>query len=475
MRLKWMLLLLAGCEVAVTTLTTNPPGTTTVIDTGPVDTGEPETDSWPVAQVIGQPHEAVETIIEVSWLQREPAGTSWIAYTFEGADGWLETPAQGAGVGEHTAVLLGIPEDRAVTFEIYSEIRGEVFASPEQYTARTGDLPGDLSEPTLRVELASAASEATYMLVSVDTGGSWFQGPFYVVILDRQGEIVWYRKTSDSRCSMFPRVARSGDHLIIDAATLYTFDSSLEPTVTRTTLDGRHAVERELPGLHYTYDEIDDGSFIYGSTSNSYEFYLDRLYPDGTIDRIWECYPWMANYAPDLYWACAPNTVLWRPETDTVLWSMFETSTVVELDLASGERVRQFGQLPDGWTFDPPEANFDLQHYPNITPGGTLIVSTHVEGVPYAQRAREFSFDDANQTLREIWSYGEETSRYATYAGEVQRMSSGNALMNFGTDGVIQELSPDNEVLWEVEWRDRLIGHTTPITDLYALNAWDGE
>lgn len=463
--------LLVGCEPAVTTLTTNPPDNNTT----PVDTGEPTPIGAAVSGVSASVHDEVATIIVVEWTQDVAASSSWIAYTHEGADDWMETPAAPAGAGPQSAVLLGIPSEREVTFEIFSEIDGQIVSSPEQYAAETGALPSNLYTPELRVEPADGIVDAPYMLLSVDVGPGWFYGPFYVLILDRDGEVVWYRETSDERCSMFPRVARDGDHIIIDAATLYTFEDGLKDTLTRMTLDGRHQAVTELPNLHYTWDELDDGSFVYGSTFSSRDFYLDRIYPDGSIDRIWDCYDWMDDSARDVYWACAPNTVTWQPDTDTVLWSMFETSTVVELDLFTGSVERQFGQLPGGWAIDPPSSSFDLQHYPNYTPQGTLLVSTHVPGQPGLQRAREFALDEDAKTLREIWTYGDNSSRYARYAGEIQRIGADGALMNYGTDGVLQEVSAAGEVLWEIEWRDRLIGHTTPIWDLYLLNDWDGQ
>jgi hypothetical protein len=150
---------------------------------------------------------------------------------------------------------------------------------------------------------------------------------------------------------------------------------------------------------------------------------------------------------------------------------MFETSTVVELDLDSGERLHHWGQLADSWTFDPPDATFDLQHYPNWTDDNTLMVSTHVVGQPSAQRAREFRLNESAQRLEQIWSYGEDTRYYARYAGETARLDNDNRLVNFGTDGVLQEVTADGEIAWELEWRDHLIGHATLLDDLYALNA----
>ena len=87
--------------------------------------------------------------------------------------------------------------------------------------------------------------------------------------------------------------------------------------------------------------------------------------------------------------------------------------------------------------------------------------------------AREFTVDDETQTLTEIWSYGEDSPYYATYAGEATRVGE-NTLISYGTDGALVEVTPDGEVAWELRWmtgsHPHLLGHLTLIDDLYALN-----
>ena len=48
-------------------------------------------------------------------------------------------------------------------------------------------------------------------------------------------------------------------------------------------------------------------------------------------------------------------------------------------------------------------------------------------------------------------------------------MPNGNTLLNYGCGGVIREITPDGEVVWQVD-TGYLIGHQTQIEDLYAVN-----
>jgi hypothetical protein len=72
-------------------------------------------------------------------------------------------------------------------------------------------------------------------------------------------------------------------------------------------------------------------------------------------------------------------------------------------------------------------------------------------------------------------SYHQSTDRWATQAGEALRLPNGNTVFGYGQDGAVREVTPDDEVAFEVAWpKDgsgyRAIGHFSVIDDLYALN-----
>jgi hypothetical protein len=256
---------------------------------------------------------------------------------------------------------------------------------------------------------------------------------------------------------------------VYEASTYYVYDSSVEPSIKRMTLDNRQEDETFIEGMGLAWSELEDGGFVFDHAETGYEYHIERLSPSGERKRIWSCYPWMQDYDRG-YWACAPNAIVVDHARMTALYSMFETSTVVEIDLESGELLRQMGQLPDGWSFDPEESTFELQHYPNWTPEGTLLVSTHSPSGGRSQYIREYALDDSTQTLEQIWSWQEPAGYYADYAGGALRMDNGNTMVTVGTDGAVLEISPDGEIAWELDWHGHLVGNVTAMDDLYALN-----
>ncbi len=432
------------------------------------DSGDAGPVTSPISAVSWSVHPEIATLIEVQFTLDTEVDEVWLAWTTDGSF-WSTSPARSLGAGEHSEVILGLPSETALRFEVRA-VRDGIESASESTEALTGPLPADLREPIFLGWDEVNASPEGFLYTSVEVGSRNFFGPYYPVILNREGRIVWYDPWRDYRLTMLPRIAPGGTHVMIDKSTIYVGGT---PELLEVTLDRRMERATTLPNWGLAYDKLPDGSVLYEEGTSSTQSYLTRIAPDGSAERIWDCKAWMSHIQNVGYWDCKPNSILWYPDTDTALWSMFETSTVVEIDMSSGEVVRQFGQLPGSWGFDPPDAGMALQHFPNYTEDGTLILSTHVPqagGRAREQWVREYRLDEAEETLTQIWSYQNDRGYYAEYAGEAKRLSSGNTLMGLGTDGAILEVTPDGDVVWGVEWPNKLLGQATLIDDLYALN-----
>ncbi len=408
----------------------------------------------------------VGTLIRVHWSQDLDAD-SWTE--FDLGDGeWLQSPVTARTAGDHEELILGAPGDTEVYYRVVTDLEGEVFASDQQ-SIRTDPLPEDLLEPVLAAFQENATSPEGYVLGSVDVdGGFSYSGPFWLFIADRLGRIVWYHDL-EYRMSMFPRVARDGSHLVFDQRSFFDFTGE-SSVIHKITLDKRYDEEIPAPGLGWCWDETDDGLLLYDQSVGVDTITLQELAPDGSSRTVWDCNAWQSPFGLDSD-HCYTNTVNWVPETDSVLWSTYWGDYVLEVERQSGRVLWYAGDIADGWTIQPESAAFDLQHYPNYSPVGTLLVSTHVPGEDGQQRAREFSLDEDRQVLTEIWSYGEGVEGYAKYSGEAVRLANGNTLINYGTGGEIREVTPEKETVWSLQFgEDHTLGHSVLIADLYELN-----
>ena len=437
-------------------------------DTAPLDSGDEtiETEEHSDGITVA-PHDDVETVLVVRWIQPADADQSWIEYSFDGSE--MSTPPVARGAGEQEQVLLGIPAATEVTLTIHTQLGAHTTVS-EAITGETGDLPSGLPEPTLVTYDPERAAPEGWALISVDQSepGEWYSGTFFVIILDRQSRVVWYHEVPDRRVSMFPQLSLDGTHLVFDEGTAY-FATSSGPQIRRLSLDFSLNELIDVDGLTYGFTEVEGGGFIRDQGGWG-DYNLIEQDADGSERLIWDCDPWLsANYSGD--GLCYTNAVNYSPVTNSILWSLPYHDTVVEIDRDSGDVLRVLGEIAPTHDTVPFSSLFDFQHYPNYTPDGTLMVSMHIEGTNDQQRAREYEVDDATGTLNEIWSYGEGIDdEYAYYSGEAYRLDNGNTLMNYGTGGAAREVTQDKSVVWDIAFPDRhLTGHLSLIDDLYAL------
>jgi hypothetical protein len=222
-----------------------------------------------------------------------------------------------------------------------------------------------------------------------------------------------------------------------------------------------------VPGEHHVWVELPDGSIVWGAADDPSET-LERLNPDGTQDTIWDCEEFHDSIS--VRDDCQSNTLYWHEPTDTFLYSFYTTSTAVEIDHATGATLRQWGQLRESWAFDPPDSVFQWQHGLNYTETGTLLLSTEVElgDWDFETAAREYLVADATQTLVEVWNFGLDRGVYASTAGEAHRLDNGNTLHNYGSAGLLMEVTNDKEIVWGLDWNgNRLLGRTIYVDDLY--------
>ena len=431
-------------------------------------------------------HPDVNTLLVVTWSQAVAAETVWLEFSFEN-DNVMRSRGSAGSLGEHRDVVLGVPGETEVTVRIMSRNNGVNYRSRD-YSGRTRAVPAGengMPVPTIVSYDPALASSDRWLFGSVEasTGGEYagyYTSTFWLYIMDRQGRVVWYYADAGSNAtSSFQRIARDGEYIWLEKR-CYGCGGRFDESVVKMTLDRAYLEEIPVPGLADAIDVTDDGSLLYDANDE-----LREMGRDGTVRRLWSC-PRQFGLAFD----CYSNTVNWNPLANTVLMSFPYEGTVVEVDRQSGQMVAQYGNAPGSCQFAPPLSvpptawQFGFQHFPNITPAGTLILSSHMPGfdqrsAPVANQHAflEFELDRENQLMIEKWRYTE-GPEWPHAKGMAIRLANGNTLGNYGTGGTIRELTPDKRTAFHVkfdtpqgdDFYNRMVGHNVLIDDLYALN-----
>lgn len=410
----------------------------------------------------------IGSLVWVSWEQAE-ADTMVVEYSFDGG-ARTSTPQVELEPGPQQLPLLGIPFDAEVELVLH---RVATFGAVETQTAtiHTDPLPAGLPEPTLLAADSSLYDPTTpWLLTSIDKPGDvGTPEATWTIILDRDGRVVWALETPAFRLTMHPRISADGRAILMDLNShMGTFDRGAASQVQRVGIDGGLQATWDTPGLHHPYTDLPDGSLAWGAWGDDLET-LELLDPDGAQRTLWDCADYHAAQGmPETN--CSSNTISWDPASERFLFSFYTTHTVVEIDGASGETTRWFGQMPGGWTFEPEDSAFVWQHGAYLTAEGTLLCSMRAPDGAEETVAREYRLDAHSETLQEIWSYGLGQDLFAPELGEAYRLPGGNTLLNYGSGTHIREVTPSGATAWELSFATgSLLGRSTPIDDLYAL------
>ena len=420
-----------------------------------------------VSDISWRLHDEIETLVYVSW-QQEVAATAHVEYGFdEGA--WLTSPARDLQAGEAEALLLGIPYDHELTFRVVNDFGAGALATEDQH-ATTGPQPAGIPHPTLTSSTPDLWEPAgSWLLGSINEAeGDWDPGDYWRFILDRQGRYVWAQLTPDQHWSIYVQVARNGQDILWDESTYWSdLEFGSEGQVHRTKIDGSVVMSYPTPQLQHAFVELPDESIVWGA-SFGIDDQLKRVDDDGTEWTLWSCAEYLAEIGEDEY--CLHNGLFYDDARDTFLFSLYSVDSILEIDRETAEVVHAWGHVPGAWGFDPEDSAFWTQHGPSYTNLGTLLVSTYRAEDDEEGVVREYTLDEDQDVLQQIWSFGEGEGIVMESAGEAHRLRGGNTLHNMGSAARVREITPDGEVVWDVAWEwPRLLGRTLLVDDLYAF------
>lgn len=435
------------------------------------ETIRPETDTpspfVPASGLAVAVHDTVGSLLTASWDQLE-ACDGRVAYRFDDQD-WTASPDASWEPGAQRQILLGIPYAAEVELRLELDCEQGPWSSAS-VAAQTDPLPEGLPHAGLLTAVDGAWDPSwAFILTSIDSREDAVRpDDTWTIILDRQGRTVWALPTPAFRVTLAPRVGLDGVSLLVDLDSFWAiFDAGAASQVVRVDLEGQELAVYDTPGLHHPFTELPDGTIAWGSADGMTET-IELLAPSGEQRTLWSCYGFHQQVGSLL--PCSANTLNYSQERDSYLISFFSTDSVVEVDAASGDSLRWFGQLPGSYAFEPPDSAFYWQHGSVFTEAGTLLLST-LNGEPGDESlVREYVLDQEGQLLRQVWSFGEGQGVYGYQMGEAWRLPNGNTMHNVGTAQRLREVTPAGEVVWDLGWsRGSYIGRSIGIEDLYRM------
>ncbi len=425
--------------------------------------------------------ENVSTVIEVSFTLEESADTV-VSYTTVDGDP-LSTPSQSLEAGDHVVRILGIPSATEVTWAVVSTDSSGEAHNGEGGEIRTGNLPSSVPSFNIETHLEEYTDESWMVGAALATDGNDVQ-----FVINRDGDVVWYHETTGDLVSPWAEPSHDGKGGILLNSFQEDFCTDVGQ-VARMDMSGNEVEVTLTPEGHHVFVQHADGTIAYIARDiQEHEDFPEpvcgdkvvEIAPDGTMTDIfssWDHFEVVPNggmqqsfYCDCLDWTHG-NMLAWNPSTNSYLLSFANTNTIIEFDRDSGEALRQFGDEPGSFSFDPPISAFSRQHGGYYTETGALIL-TQTNQTIKETTAVEYLVDDDNQQLVQDWVYGIGEGFYALALGEPHRLPNLNTLVNFGSEGLMQEVTPGKDVVWEAGLDvGTFLGRTTLIDDIYELEA----
>ena len=396
--------------------------------------------------------EVVSTVSTVRW---ESADCDDIeAYVEFGRDSntsEYRAPAKCVDGDSLVAVLIGMKADTDYMYRIVEESEAGTMEGGE-LVLTTGSLPPELprlqlDEETYRPDLAGGGFLLTAFI------------PSYPVILDADGDVVWWADPGFETPHGMNRLVLSedGSTLLYHAYTTGGSEGNYsdERWARRVALDGTLLQQIPLPMSHHDLTELPDGTLavlmydpveIDGETVDA-----DRLVevaPDGTETDIWSTWGSVAYDSESVpgngvRWGHC-NAVRYDATEDVYYVGCRHFNTIFKIDRQTGDVLWQIGRTDSDFTIASGDEEdwFENQHQFRILDGRLVVFDNGVQG-GVETAAAEYSFDTETWEAELLWRYQPDPP-FGIYAlGDVHRFESGNTLIAWSTAGRLEEVAPE--------------------------------
>lgn len=401
----------------------------------------------------------------VRWNTDEPA-SSWVEVTSEGGEAFRV--GDDAPVTEHEVIVVGMHAQTTYELEMVSVTEGgrELRSEPKGFQA--GALPEDFLQGEM-TSLDPAAMRPGWTLANVMTAS---YGPVIAVILDEQGQVVWYYihegedGGADIQVSWFPETAEvligphmaGGDRsLKMDLKGEVSWFGPLQPGNPDifNIQDGQlHHVLYELEGGdHVTvaseYQEV-EGEMVQGDR-------VLQLDPDNAEVWSWSAFDHVPFDPDDIYlglWWTHINSVAMDLDDDVAYINSWVHGKLWKVDRATGAILWTLGEGGD-FSASPGHETpwFAFAHSFDPIGDDHYLVYDNGSMERGWSRVVEYALDEDTMSSEIVWEYPGDLaveSWYMTSCGDVDLLDNGNRLVV--AHRRIIELTQERDLVWEYTW-----------------------
>ena len=441
----FLMLALLGCP------TEEPPGS----DDDATTVTDDDDDVTPTIAASAELSEGVSAVVKVHWTVDGPSpDATWAEF---GAGEEMDRRAVAVPGEEegYEALVWGVKPGTELKIRAVVEV-GDVRHTSETLTVTTGYPPTHLPEAEVTT-YGDGSSVGGYLITSVITD------PSVAVILDRDGDYVWWHTLEDELDSVL--ISRA--HLSLDGRTMM-YLASTTPTgggtsqvLVRLPYDGSEVNVTEVPGAHHDFTERGDGKLaliaLDGRDVDGELIQGDQIIeqdPMGTQTTIWSAWDHL-EYDPDepapvgTGWTHA-NALDHDADNDLYYLSLRNRNSILAIDRATGALLSVIGGEGSHYTDASGYTGlFEWPHQFQLLDGSILAFSSG--SAPwFRSEALEYTLDKDAGLADLVWSYTADPPLYSVGYGDASRLPGGHTLITWSAQGQIDEVDEAAELLWQL-------------------------
>ena len=427
--------------------------------------------------------EIIPTVGTVTWSA--DFATADDAQLFYGIDGDLDQVRPLSLDGSET-LLLGLKAGHDYQAQLLIDHDGETLQS-EVTEFEIEAAPSSLPDVDLEVFDEDAASDG-FLITPI------FTSPAAPVIIDTDGDYVWWYIPDNSEEVNYSRVELSPDGQSVLAWTLNVSiggggggggggaqtATGGDQALLEISWDGTDVVNTHIPDGHHDMVALPDGTLAYLEfdvrEDDGEQFEGDQiveLAPDGTSTVIWSFWDDFdpsegTGDSPGQTWSHA-NALDYVEAEDAYYVGSLGFQGIIKIDRVSGTPEWVLGGRYSDFTEpDLGTTLYEFQHQFDRVDEGILVFDNGDQD-RYASQAVEYQLDESTQIAELVWSYAPDPSVFSFSLGSVQRLDSGNTYVTFSNQGLIDEVDANGELLWRLKMSlGGAVGYATWLESLYV-------
>lgn len=415
-----------------------------------------EEDSNSISELAAAPLSESPTVVRVTWRTASP-DAGYVTFSVEG-EPERRTPVEAEPTTEHEALLVGLPAESSVSFEVSL---GDGSAT-EAGSVSTGTLPEAL--PTFALEGAPDDRWRSIPLLDASTDD------VHVVVLDPQYRIVWSHVDTRGSSVFRSRVRRDGTGVWY-ASTLIGGEPAESSAIVSVSWDGTEQVF-PVPWLAHDFVELQDGTIatlVYETRDEVQGNAIVLLKADGSTEVAWstfDCFDPAIHTGddPEHGWTHT-NALDYDEARDTFIVGMRNLGTIVEVDRGSGTCGDAFGGT--GGTVALDGSAFYHQHQFERIPSGLLVFDN--DGAPGNEsRVLEYSYTQGDTEAVLLRTFRADPPLYSFILGDVYRSADQQTTITWSVEGVIDRYDIDGQRTMRVTPEPKyVLGFTHTLADPY--------